>query len=302
MMNNLDNLTRFIVTSPYHGMRIDQALTSAFPSFSRTYMQYLISEGFVKLNGAAVKKRERVSEKDSIEVIFQTLPASEVIAQDIPLKIVYEDEDMLVIDKPQGMVAHPAPGNWSDTVVNALLHHCRELSFDDEDIRPGIVHRLDKDTSGLMILAKNYETQKILMTQFASRDIHKTYLALCHRSPKVAVVDMPIGRDQKKRQQMCVTNNGKEAVTHIEILMQNHGLSLVSLRPITGRTHQIRVHLSYLGCPLLGDNMYGIASLNDKWGFTKHCLHSHRISFIHPKQKTRIELTSELPSWYNFLE
>ncbi len=284
-------------------MRLDEALKTLFPEHSRTYFQFLIENEAVLLNQKKLKKRELVKEGDLLEVSFLATAPTEVTPQDIPLSVIYEDDSIVVIDKPQGMVAHPAPGNWEDTVANALLFHCKGLEYDQDDIRPGIVHRLDKDTSGIMVLAKTYESHKALIEQFTSREVHKTYLALCAHTPKVSVIEAAIGRHPTKRQQMSVLEEGgKPAITHIETLRSKGGISLIEAKPVTGRTHQIRVHLQHIGCPIIGDSIYGHAGLNKNLGFSKQCLHSYSISFIHPKEKKRVQFSTSLPSWYNFLE
>lgn len=285
------------------GMRLDQALTTLFPDHSRTYFQFLIEEGFVVVNQKKLKKRELLSLGDLLEVHFQKMAPTEVTPQDIPLKVLYEDDVIVVIDKPQGMVAHPAPGHLDSTVANALLFHCKDLEYDHEELRPGIVHRLDKDTSGIMVLAKTYEAHKSLIEQFMAREVQKTYLALCVGTPKVDLIETRIGRHPTKRQRMAALHEGgKEALTYVKVLQSKRGFSIVEAKPHTGRTHQIRVHLEHIGCPILGDPIYGLPGMNKNHDFFKQCLHSYSISFIHPTKKNRVEFNTSLPSWYNFLE
>jgi 23S rRNA pseudouridine1911/1915/1917 synthase len=291
----IDSETLLISEEPI-AERLDKWLKNRFPEHSRTYFQFLIDEGAVLVNGSIVKKRTLLSPGDEVEVCFLLTPQIELKPEPIPLKVIFEDEHLLVIDKPVGMVVHPAPGHPNGTFVNAFLHHCQNLEIQENDLRPGIVHRLDKDTSGLLIAAKNAKTHRKLIEQFHSRSIEKTYLAICIGHPKEMTIDAPIGRHPEKRKEMAVNyENGKEAITFCQPLKASNGLSLVELKPKTGRTHQLRVHMKHVNMPILGDPIYGSPSMNKKLGFSTQLLHAAQLNFIHPITNLPLSLYSPAP-------
>jgi len=273
--------------------RLDKWLKNRFPEHSRTYFQFLIEEGAVLVNGSIVKKKTPLCLGDEVEVCFLLTPQIELQPEAIPLKVVFEDEHLLIVDKPVGMVVHPAPGHPNGTFVNAFLHHCQNLEIQKDDLRPGIVHRLDKDTSGLLIAAKNAKTHRLLIEQFHSRSIEKTYLALCIGHPKEMTIDAPIGRHPEKRKEMAVNyENGKEAITFCQPLKFANGLSFIELKPKTGRTHQLRVHMKHIGMPILGDPVYGSPSMNKKFGIFTQLLHAAQLNFVHPITNLPLSLHS----------
>ncbi|HSX14253.1 MAG TPA: RluA family pseudouridine synthase [Chlamydiales bacterium] len=282
-----------VVSSQEAGERLDKLLALHYDSYSRTYFQHLLDVGCVLLNGKPVKKRICPSEGDEIEVCFQAIPGPSLEPQEIPLNILYEDEHILAINKPPGMVVHPAPGNWSGTFVNALLYHCKNMETNDDPVRPGIVHRLDKDTSGLLIAAKTLQAHQTLIEAFSQRKIEKTYLAVVFGKPENAIIDAPIGRHPTKRKEMAVIEKGREAITHVETMGYNEQISLVRLKPKTGRTHQIRVHLKHIGCPILGDSIYG--SEKSLIQPERLLLHAYQLQFQHPITKAPLHLSAPIP-------
>ncbi|OGN64337.1 MAG: 23S rRNA pseudouridylate synthase [Chlamydiae bacterium RIFCSPHIGHO2_12_FULL_49_9] len=279
------------VTAEEEGMRIDTLLGCRFPDHSRTYFQYLIESGFVLLNGEPVKKRILPEEGDEIEVCFQATAEASLEPESIPLDILYEDEHILAVNKPAGMVVHPAPGHWSGTFVNALLGHCREIAPSSDPLRPGIVHRLDKDTSGVLIAAKTLIAHQKLIEMFSSRRIEKLYLAICYGRPQNGTINIPIGRHPVHRKEMAALPDGREAITEVQTAAFNEKTSLVLLRPKTGRTHQLRVHLKHIGCPIVGDPVYGKKTDSPK----RQLLHAYRLAFEHPITRAPIKLTAPLP-------
>ncbi len=279
------------------GERLDKWLKTRFPEYSRTYFQWLIDEGAVLVNGSIVKKRTPLSHEDEVEVCFLLTEEIKLEPEPIPLTILYEDEHLLAIDKPVGMVVHPAPGHPSGTFVNALLHHCRTLEVSSGDLRPGIVHRLDKDTSGVLIAAKHAGAHRKLVELFHGRQMKKTYLAICAGNPKEATIDEPIGRHPEKRKEMAINHeNGKPAITICRPLRScKDGLTFVELRPMTGRTHQLRVHMKHHGAPILGDPVYGSPSLNKKFGVETQLLHAATLEFPHPFSGQILHLEAPVP-------
>ena len=286
-------LHSFFVDSEELSLRADKLLARRFPDYSRTYFQYLIEKQCVLVNGQPIKKREKLDLQDEIEVCFELTPEIHAFPEDIPLDILYEDEDLLAINKPAGMVVHPAPGHPSGTFVNALLYHCNTLEANG--LRPGIVHRLDKDTSGVLVAAKNSHSHALLVALFASRKMEKHYLTLCLGNPGDKVISAPIKHHPTRRQEMAVVEGGKEAISECKTLAFDGKLSLVSIRLITGRTHQIRVHLKSLGTPVLGDSVYGSSSANALFGAKRQMLHAHTLRFTHPCTGKELFLKAELP-------
>jgi 23S rRNA pseudouridine1911/1915/1917 synthase len=276
--------------------RIDRVLSKKYPAFSRTYFQYLIEQKAVLVNQQPVKKRHSLKIGDTISIDFILSEESPLIAQQMPLDILFEDDHIIVINKPAGMVVHPAPGHFDMTFVNGLLFHCKNLQCDGT-LRPGIVHRLDKETSGVLIAAKTREAQSYLVEQFSSRQARKHYLAICFGRPKALVCDGAIGRHPTKRQEMAIVEGGKEAYTEFKIEVEEGNFCLVSAYPKTGRTHQIRVHLKALGAPIVGDGLYS----NQKGIASRHMLHANALSICHPITKERMLFKAPLAKDMNDL-
>ncbi len=292
------------LTAETHFPRADVFAAEAL-GITRSAAAKLIENGCLLKNGEPLKKRDKIS---AGEVITANLPDPEFVSaepQDIPLDIVYEDGDLLVVNKPRGMVVHPAPGNYDKTLVNALLFHCGDsLSGINGVIRPGILHRIDKDTSGLLVVAKNDTAHNFLAAQIKQHSFTREYEAVVYggfRGKTEGKIDLPIGRHPTKRKQMAVTEkNSKNAVTHYKVLAEYGGFSHIRLRLETGRTHQIRVHMAYIGHPVAGDPLYG--PKKDSTGLGGQCLHAKKLGFIHPKTGEYLEFDSELPEYFkNFL-
>jgi 23S rRNA pseudouridine1911/1915/1917 synthase len=283
MRDIVGRVETFVIGEKEAGERLDRVLVTRFPEQSRTYFQGLIDQGLVTLGGKRPKKRMGGRIGEVVEVTFAMNREIRLEAEDIALDVLFEDEHLLVINKPAGMVVHPGAGNWSGTVANALLFHCKAL--ENNGIRPGIVHRLDKDTSGVLLAAKSETVQRQLMEQFAERQVEKRYLAFCHGNPGVRRIEAPIGRDPRQRKRMAVVEGGKEAVTEVRPLRVEETVTLVECRPISGRTHQIRVHLKSVGCPIVGDQVYGR-------GEGRMMLHAAEISFTHPVTGDRMQVKS----------
>lgn len=282
------------------GQRVDKFLSLGLPDISRSAIVNLIESGNVLLNGKPVSKNYKLSLGDVIEITIPDPVEYEAEAEDIPLDIVYEDDDLLVVNKPKGMVVHPAAGNYSGTLVNALLYHCRDnLSGINGVLRPGIVHRIDKNTSGLLIVAKNDKAHKSLAEQIKEHSFTREYEAIVFGNLRNdrGTVDAPIGRHPVDRKKMTVTDkNSKHAVTHYEVLERLKGYTYIKCVLETGRTHQIRVHMAYIGHPVSGDDVYGLK--NEKLRFEGQCLHARKIGFIHPTTEKYMEFTSELPEYF----
>ena len=287
----------FTVSKEEAGTRLDKLLSVHFPHQSRCYFQFLIEQGSVLVNGKRLKKREKIQSGDEIEVCFLLTPEIALEPEAIPLDILYEDETLLAINKPVGMVVHPAPGHPSGTFVNALLHHCKTLSIQGwQALRPGIIHRLDKETSGILLAAKTLSAHQKLVTLFSERKVKKEYRAICVGIPLQGLIEAPIARHCLHRQQMRVCfDSGKEAKTRIHLLSQKAPLSYISCELITGRTHQIRVHMQHLKTPILGDPVYGSLAMNKKYSAKRQMLHATHLSFIHPFSGQPIELHAPLP-------
>jgi 23S rRNA pseudouridine1911/1915/1917 synthase len=289
-------LETIIILPEEAGERLDKVLTARFSGLkSRSYFQFLIEQGLVLVNGSIVKKRTPLKVDDEIEIEFALTPEINLTPQNIPLDILYEDEDILVINKSAGMVVHPAAGNWDGTLVNALLYHCKQLST-GQDLRPGIVHRLDKDTSGVLVAAKHQQAQQNLVEQFANRQVKKEYLAICIGNPGKKTIDAPIGRHPSKRQMMAIVDEGKPAISHCEMIKYSQKLSLVKVILETGRTHQIRVHMKHVGTPVVGDDTYGNKQFNEKLGVKRQMLHAQYLAFKHPRTGNHVEFSAPIPS------
>ena len=282
------------------GERIDALLAHTVPGLSRSAAQRLLEDGLVLMGGQAVKKNYKCRAEDQFEILLPEAQPLELVAQDIPLDIVFEDEDIIVVNKARGMVVHPAPGHLDGTLVNALLHHCgASLSGIGGEKRPGIVHRIDKDTSGLLIVAKNDFSHQKLSAQLADRSLSRVYEAIVHGSFREdsGSVDRPIGRHPVDRKRMAVTEkNSRPALTYWQVIERYRGYTHVRCKLQTGRTHQIRVHMASLGHPLLGDGIYG-APCPEK-GLEGQCLHARCLRFVHPRSGDCIELESPLPEYF----
>jgi 23S rRNA pseudouridine1911/1915/1917 synthase len=276
------------------GKRIDKYLNEN-TEYTRSKIQKMIENGNILVNDVKVKDSYKVKENDyiTIEALEET---TDILPENIPLDIYYEDDDLIVVNKPSGMVVHPAPGNYTGTLVNALIYHTNNLSKVNTNIRPGIVHRIDADTSGLLLVAKNDKSHNILAEAIQKKEVVREYIALVEGiiMEDTATIDAPIGRDKKDRKKMTVTSeNSKDAVTHIRVLERYKDSTLIRCKLETGRTHQIRVHLSYIGHPVVNDPVYGHKKLIDKdFG---QMLHAEKLGFVHPTTKEYMEFTAEPP-------
>ena len=299
----MEEIDTIIISEEEQGERLDRTLANRFQSVqSRTYFQNLIEQGRVLLNGEAAKKRMKPAAGDEIEIHFIFTPEINIVAEDIPLSILYEDEAIIVVNKPAGMVVHPALGTWSGTFVNALLHHCNGLEAPTASFpRPGFVHRLDKDTSGVMVAAKQARAQAMLIEHFSQREVHKEYLAVCVGNPGIKRIEAPIGRHPIRRKEMSVREDGRPSVTHCKTSVFDGQCSVVHLVLETGRTHQIRVHMKHLGTPILGDPVYGKESINQKLGISRQLLHAELLRFPHPVTGERVEFRARsLRIWFKW--
>ncbi|WP_203339402.1 RluA family pseudouridine synthase [Planococcus beijingensis] len=283
------------ITEEMAGERVDKAVSSIDEDWSRSQIANWVKEGAVKVNGITVKPNYKVRLQDVIIVTPPELEELDVVPEDLNLEIVYEDEDVLVVNKPKGMVVHPAPGHAKGTLVNGLMHHCTDLSGINGVVRPGIVHRIDKDTSGLLMVAKNDVAHTSLVDQLVKKTVTRKYVALVHGHipHDKGTIQAPIARDPKERQNMAIVDKGKHAVTHFRVLERFGNFTLVECRLETGRTHQIRVHMKYIGYPLVGDPKYGPKKTMDIGG---QALHAEVIGFVHPKTNEYMEFSAEPPA------
>ena len=278
--------------------RID-AYLSEKTEYSRTAIQRLIDEDKIKVNGKKEKSSYKVQNGDKIEIEEEPAKEIELKAQDIPLEILYEDNDIIVVNKPKGMVVHPANGNPDGTLVNAIMSICKEsLSGIGGEIRPGIVHRLDKNTSGAIIIAKNDKAHIALSDELKNHEIKKTYIALVRGIVKEnnATINMPIARSKKDRKKMDVDKNGKKAITHFKVIKRYQDFTLLEKNKETGRTHQIRVHLSHLGYPIIGDDVY--SNGKNKWNIEGQCLHAKCLDFKHPITGKELHIEAPIPEYF----
>ncbi|MFQ6057261.1 MAG: RluA family pseudouridine synthase [Anaerolineae bacterium] len=290
----MERVIQLRATEP--GERVDKYVAQVVPDLSRSLIQRLIREGRVTVDGRAIKASYRVETGDEIVVQVPPPEAMELEPEAIPLDVVYEDEDLIVVNKPSGLVVHPSHGHRRGTLVNAILAHCPDLGGINGTLRPGIVHRLDKDTSGLIIVAKNDAAQQSLQQQFKGRHVKKVYLALVEGrlEPKRGLIEAPIGRHPRQRKRMAVTaRGGREARTEYRVLEYLGEYTLVEAHPLTGRTHQVRVHFASLGHPLVGDPVYGFR--RQRLGLGRQFLHAWKLGFRLPSSGQPIELTAELP-------
>lgn len=296
---NMEEIKEFLVIDEEEGDRLDVYLSTQLGDMSRSYIQKIIKENKVNVNGKVEKSKYLVKEDDKIIIEIPSPKLLEVTPQDIPIDIVYEDKDVLIVNKPQDMVVHPAPGNYDNTLVNAILYHCKDkLSSINGVIRPGIVHRIDKDTSGLLMIAKNNNAHNSLAEQLKDHSITREYEFICHgvvKEDKITV-NKPIGRNPKDRLKMAIVKDGKNAVTHFEVVERFDNFTHMRARLETGRTHQIRVHALSINHPLLGDPIYGPKI--SKFKLKGQTLHAKKLGFIHPTTKEYIEFNSELPDYF----
>lgn len=296
----MENIIKITIEPDDTGIRLDKLISLNAEGITRSAAEKLITEGHVSMNGKIVSKSYKGAAGDCIELALPEPVMLDVQSEDIPLQIMYEDSDLLVVNKPKGMVVHPAPGNYSGTLVNALLAHCgSSLSGINGVIRPGIVHRIDKDTSGLLIVAKNDLAHQNLAAQIKVHSFTRIYEAVVHGNLKTddGTIDAPIGRHPLNRKKMAVTEkNARCAVTHYHVIARYNGFTHVQCKLETGRTHQIRVHMAYIGHPIAGDTVYGpkkpVPNLNGQ------CLHAKVIGFNHPRDGRYIELNSDLPAYF----
>lgn len=299
---NMEYMT-FAAEKEDSGVRIDVFLADALEDISRSGVQKLMEQGHIQCNGKAVKSNYKLREKDVIDVEIPDVTEPEILPENIPLDILYEDQDVIVLNKPQGMVVHPAPGHSSGTLVNALMYHCgAELSGINGEKRPGIVHRIDKDTSGVLMVAKNNAAHQSLAEQLAVHSITRKYNAIVYNgfSEDSGTVDQPIGRNPQDRKKMAVTQkHSRHAVTHYRVLERMGNFTLIEAQLETGRTHQIRVHMTYIGHPLLGDTVYG--RKKQPFGLEGQVLHARVLGFRHPTTGEYMEFEAPLPPYFEAL-
>ena len=292
-------MKEYIVSQEEKGKRLDTYIPSVDTDITRTSAQRLIEDGNILVNGKNAKVSYKIQENDKISVEIPKPKQIELKAQDIPIEIVYEDSDIIVVNKPKGMVVHPANGNPDGTLVNAIMAICKDsLSGIGGEIRPGIVHRIDKDTSGLLIVAKNDNAHVKMSEQIKNHEVKKTYIALVRGVFKEneATIDMPIGRSTSDRKKMAVNKNGKNAITHIKVLKRFDKYTLLQVNIETGRTHQIRVHLSHIGYPIVGDYTY--SNGKNEFDVVGQCLHAQKLEFKHPITQKDMCLEAELPQYF----
>lgn len=281
------------LTADRAGERLDVFVVRKLPDLTRSRVQKLIEDGSVAVGGARAKPSLRLEEGQRVRVAVPPPTEATASPESIALDVIYEDADLLVVNKPAGMTVHPAPGHATATLVNAILAHCDDLSGIGGVLRPGIVHRLDRDTSGVIVVAKNDPAHNALARQLKARTVEKTYVALVEGTPKPAegVIDAPIARDPRNRQRMAIVENGRASTTAYRVIERFRGYALVEARPKTGRTHQIRVHFAAIGHPIAGDRVYGKPSAL----VGRQFLHAKRIAFNHPRTSERVEFEAPLP-------
>lgn len=292
-----NSASTIIVPDDEQGTRIDVLLASYFQELSRSHLQKSIAGGLITVNGKTVKANYKVQAGDEISITFSEAKPVEIIGEDIPLDILYEDTDIIVVNKSRGMVVHPATGNYQGTLVNALLDHCQDLSGINGEIRPGIVHRLDKDTSGVMVAAKNDRAHLSLAEQIKNRTASRKYIAIVHGNiaEEQGIINAPLGRHPSDRKKMAVTfSNSKEAITRFRVIERFINFTLIECKLQTGRTHQIRVHMQYIGHPVVGDPKYGPEK--KRFPIEGQALHSAELSLKHPVTAENMVFTAPLPT------
>ena len=287
----------------YTGQRVDRQLSELMPELSRSYIQKLLKEGMVLADGKPVKANYKLNGKEELTVTIPDAAEPDIEPENIPLDILYEDEDLMVVNKPKGMVVHPAAGHYSGTLVNALMYHCgRDLSGINGVLRPGIVHRIDKDTTGSVIACKNDKAHRCIAEQLKEHSINRRYRAICfgELNQEEGTIDQPIGRDPNDRKKMAVNHqNGKRAVTHYRVLQRFQGYTYIECVLETGRTHQIRVHMASIGHPLLGDEVY--SNRKSPFKLQGQTLHAKTLGFIHPTTGEYLEIDAPLPEYFEHL-
>ncbi len=290
-----------IVDESGNGVRADKYLSEVLTDISRNFIKGLFDKGNVLINDKVAKAKQKLVSGEKVLISIPEVEELKVEAEDIPLEIIYEDEDLIVVNKAKGMVVHPAVGNYTGTLVNALLHHCKDLSGINGVARPGIVHRIDKDTSGVIVVAKNDNAHNDLARQFKEHSIKREYFAILEgrMGKEEGTVDAPLARHSKERLKYAVVEGGKRAVTHYKTIEVYNSCSLVKCNLETGRTHQIRVHMAFISHPLLGDTVYGLK--RQKLVKTGQALHAKSLGFIHPRTKKYVEFDSKLPVYFKEL-
>lgn len=293
----MDRTACFWVDEEQEGERLDSYLADQVEELSRSLLKSLVAEGKVTINGKVKKASYRVRAGDEIKVIIPAAQEVPILCQELPLEIIYQDKDLAVINKAKGMVVHPAHGNWEGTLVNALLYHIKDLSGINGELRPGIVHRLDKDTSGVMVLAKNDAAHRELAEQIRTHTIDREYIALVHGrfTENLGTIEAPIGRSKNDRKKMAVVAEGRPSTSEYKVLERFSHYTLLKVRLLTGRTHQIRVHFSYIQHPVVGDPLYGPSKRH--LGLDSQALHAHLLGFKHPSSGEYLEFRSPLPDY-----
>ena len=301
--NEFEEIIELNISDKGMGERIDKFLSDMLSSYSRSYIQKLISDGMVLVNHKNIKSNYKLNEDDLLKIMIPLPKELEILPEDIPLDIVYEDDDVILVNKPKGMVVHPANGHYSGTLVNALLHHCKgNLSGINGVLRPGIVHRIDMDTTGILIACKNDAAHASLSEQLKEHSITRYYYAICHNrfSEECGTVNAPIGRHPTQRKKMAINyKNGKEAVTHYEVIENFSGYSFIKCKLETGRTHQIRVHMASISHPLLGDELY--CNSKTTYSLQGQTLHAGVLGFVHPASGKYMEFQAPLPEYFQNL-
>lgn len=294
----MSSYEKLMVLEEMEGERLDLFVTENMEELSRSAVQNLIKGGKVRVNGEYLKASYHLREGEEVEIELPEPQKVSLVAQDIPLDIIYQDQDLVVVDKPKGMVVHPAHGNWDNTMVNALLYHVRDLSGINGELRPGIVHRLDKDTSGVMVVAKHDRSHRNLAEQIRVHSIKREYIALVHGVIKenLGTIDAPIGRSPLDRKKMAVVRDGRPAVSNYEVMERFRNYTLVKVSLMTGRTHQIRVHFSHIRHAVVGDPLYG--STKKHFNLDSQALHARLLGFSHPRSGEYMEFTSPLPGYF----
>lgn len=289
---------KFIATEESENTRIDSTLSFLLPDKSRSYIQKIIKDGQITVNGKNVKQSYAIKVDDEIICNIPDAVLPEIEPEDMDINIIYEDSDFIIVNKPKDMVVHPAPGHMTGTLVNGIMYHCKDLSGINGVLRPGIVHRIDKDTTGLLIICKNDVAHNDIAAQLKEHSIERTYHAICHGVIKddEGVIDAPLARSTSDRKKMAIIQGGRRAVTHYTVLERMKDTTYVKLNLETGRTHQIRVHMASIGHPLLGDNVYGYK--NDKYLKYGQLLHAKTLGLVHPCTKEFVQFDSELPDYF----
>lgn len=283
------------------GIRIDKCISDKYEELSRSYIQKIIKDGNVLINDICCKPSTVVNEYDEVKMITPEAVIPEIVPQDIPLDILYEDNDVIIVNKPKGMVVHPAPGHYDGTLVNALMYHCNDLSGINGVLRPGIVHRIDRDTTGSVIVCKNDIAHESIAQQLKEHSIERKYIAIIHGNniDDTGRIDAPIGRSSNDRKKMAVVFGGKNAVTNYSVLERFDGYALVECRLETGRTHQIRVHMAHINHPILGDEVY--CNHKNSFKLNGQCLHAMTLGFTHPVTGERIVVNAPIPEYMDKL-